>query len=144
MAEVYQIFSVVFWKINDFINTFWHYRAEICQKFWLFFWKHFDTPISFWNYLTFIFWTCSTPNVTSPGRLNFRKCIGHVLLSAEPELETRMLFLCVLVCKHSLHILILYVLFIKLNILMLALLNNLAVSSVMTLLDCIFCVYCVD
>ena len=24
-AEIYQIFSVVFWKIDDFINTFWHY-----------------------------------------------------------------------------------------------------------------------
>ena len=25
MAEIYQIFSVVFWKVDDFINTFWHY-----------------------------------------------------------------------------------------------------------------------
>ena len=24
-AEIYQIFLVIFWKIDDFLNTFWHY-----------------------------------------------------------------------------------------------------------------------
>ena len=29
MAEIYQIFSMVFWKIDDFISTFWHYLTFI-------------------------------------------------------------------------------------------------------------------
>ena len=31
-AKIYQMFSVVFWKINDFINTLWHYLTFVSHS----------------------------------------------------------------------------------------------------------------